>query len=155
MRAFTRRSPWWICGLLTTACTLEAQAPTIARPAPLPVVIESALPRYPIMPRMAGVEGVAVLAVRTDGKKIWVANHVQGSPMLLAAAEENVKTWRFKQHQPTGFRVTFVYRLEGPAVTVESGDDLDDNQTALLRLPGQVEIIATRKQLPTVEFLRR
>jgi hypothetical protein len=56
--------------------------------------------------------------------------------LLAAAAEKNVQTWEFTEHQPTTFTVTYQYKLVA---------DLKENPygpTVILRLPTEVEVLA-------------
>jgi len=60
--------------------------------------------------------------------------------MLAKAAEEDVRTWKFEQHQPTSFPVLFSYHLEEELVTHSCDPEIPDNGTVVLKLPRFVEI---------------
>lgn len=109
-----------------------------------PVVVSLAFPEYPAGARLAAIEGVAVLDVRTDGERVWVALRRTGPPMLLEAAEENVKSWRFRPHKPTNFSVAFRFRLDPDSAAVQYSREAAQNPTVLFRLPAEVEVTARR-----------
>ena len=103
---------------------------------PLPIVASATVPFYPRIAREARIEGVVRLQVSTDGKRVSSMSVKGGPPVLIPAAEENVRTWQFKEHRPTTFEVTFHYKM-----LPESECELD-NGTVLLRLPAEVEVSA-------------
>jgi hypothetical protein len=100
----------------------------------LPMVAGAAVPLYPPLARVARVEGAVHVKVTTDGHRV-IATHVEdGSKLLGAAAEENVRTWQFATHDPTTFTVTYRYKLD-PNL---KGNP--NNPTIVLKLPTEVEI---------------
>jgi TonB family protein len=106
-----------------------------SKPAP-PSVAAAAVPLYPPLARMARIEGVVHVKITTDGHKVVDAQVEDGHKMLAAAAETNVRTWEFSNHDPTTFTVTYQYKLV---------DDLKENPygpTVILRLPKEVEVLA-------------
>jgi hypothetical protein len=132
-----------LLGFLLPA-TLQAGASAAEQSEELPVVNSLAVPEYPTAARIAGIEGPVVLDVATDGDKVWVAVRRSGPPMLLTAAEENIKSWRLKHHKPTRFLVTFRYTLDGDPVPFVSSQDPKRNSTVSLRLPADVRVTAPR-----------
>jgi hypothetical protein len=52
------------------------------------------------------------MEVWTNGTSIVKVDGSGAHKMLMGAAEENLRTWRFHPHKPTSFTVTFVYSLE-------------------------------------------
>ncbi len=104
----------------------------------LPTVITASVPFYPPAARVAGIEGVVRLRLSTDGKSVSAVSSQTGPPALIRAAEENVRTWKFKEHSPATFDATFQYKL-----LPEADCGIDDG-TVLLRLPTEVEVIAKR-----------
>jgi hypothetical protein len=113
----------------------------------LPTVATASVPFYPPIARVARIEGVVRLRLSTDGKRVSAVSVESGPPSLLPAAEENVRTWKFKDHSPTTFEATFRYKM-----LPESECDMDSG-TVLLRLPTEVEVSAKGVQTcdPTVE----
>ena len=85
------------------------------------------------------------LEVTTDG--VYVKKVAAGGAhrLLLDAAEENIRTWRFYKHRPQTFIVTFVYKLDKQEVFGFV------NPTVLLDLPSRVEI---RTRMSPVEMTR-
>ena len=114
---------------------------------PLPTVATAGVPFYPPVARVARIEGVVHLRLSTDGKQVSVISVQSGPPALAQAAQENVRTWQFKDHRPTTFEATFRYKM-----LPESVCEMDSG-TVLLRLPTEVEVSARGVQTcdPTVE----
>ena len=113
----------------------------------LPTVAAAAVPFYPPVARVARIEGVVRLRLSTDGKRVSAISVESGPPALTPAAEENVRTWQFKDHNPTTFEAIFRYKM-----LPESECGMDSG-TALLRLPTEVELSAKGVQTcdPAVE----
>ncbi len=114
----------------------------IEAPATLPVVKSAEMPAYPNLARLARIEGTARIKVSTDGNSIVRIAADGAHKMLLGAAQENLKTWRFYPHKPQTFTLTFIFKLEPPEVYGPV------NPTIQLDLPTRVEI---RTKMPTVE----
>jgi len=107
----------------------------------LPRVAAAQVPLYPRLAHIAHIQGFVHVKVSTDGHSV-VATHVEyGHKLLAAAAEENVRTWRFTTHEPTTFTVTYRFKL----VPGLEGDP--ENPTVVLPLPTEVEV-ATRPWPP-------
>ena len=103
---------------------------------PLPTVAVAEVPFYPPIARVAGIEGVVHLRLSTDGKRVSAVSVESGPPALVQAAQDNVKTWQFKDHSPTTFQTIFRYKiLPGSECEMDSG-------TVLLQLPKEVEVRA-------------
>ena len=77
--------------LLLIASWTSAQSP------PEPYLKSAGLPQYPPIARLAKVQGEVKIefVLNTNGEPVSVTA-VSGHPLLKAAAEENVKTWRFE-----------------------------------------------------------
>jgi len=114
---------------------------------PLPTVATAGVPFYPPVARVARIEGVVHLRLSTDGKRVSAISVESGPPALVQAAQENVRTWQFKDHSPTTFGATFRYKM-----MPESECEMDSG-TVLLRLPTEVEVSARGVQTcdPTAE----
>ncbi len=84
-------------GILLLSFPLAAQQVR----APLPKVASACIPFYPPLAPPARIQGAVTLRLSTDGKRISTVDAESGPPMLVKAAKENVKTWRFEPHTPT------------------------------------------------------
>ena len=102
-----------------------------------PSVAAAAVPLYPPLARMARIEGTVHVKVTTDGHKVVATEPEDGHKMLTAAAESNAKTWEFAAHKPTTFIITYHYKLVAESRENRYGP------TVILRLPTEVEVIAT------------
>ncbi len=113
----------------------------------LPVVVTASVPFYPPAARVAHIEGTVRLRIATDGKMVSAITVQSGPPMLATAAEENVRTWHFKEHKSSTFDATFQYKLLS-----ESECDMD-NGLVTLHLPTDVQVTAKAWQTcdPAVE----
>ena len=100
----------------------------------LPIVLAAAVPMYPATARMAGIQGDVRIQIKTDGRTVSSMATEIGHPILVQAAQDNIRTWMFKEHKPTKFRTTFKYEIEKQAVCRM------DNGLVVLRLPVEVEI---------------
>jgi hypothetical protein len=84
----------------------------------LPKLISHADAQYPPIARTAHVMGDVVVKITTDGESVVESKAESGPPLLLKAAENNAKTWKFAPHTPGTFHVTYRFRfLEGSAAT--------------------------------------
>lgn len=59
------------------------------------------------------LQGMVKLKVTTDGHQITDVKLLPSHPVLAEEAVKNVRTWRFADHKPTSFIVTFYYVDEG------------------------------------------
>lgn len=108
--------------------SVAAQVGKIAPPA----VVNAGVPFYPPLARAARVEGTVVLKVTTDGERVLETHIEKGNALLGQAADQNLRTWRFRAHAPTTFIVTYRYMLR------DQGDP--ENSEVLLRFPDYVEV---------------
>jgi hypothetical protein len=99
-----------------------------------PTIIATGLPMYPAIVRVARVAGVVHVRIRTDGTNVVSATADDGAPLLARVGEENALTWRFQEHAPAEYTLTYTYRLDEKLAS----DEL------VVRLRGglQVEIVA-------------
>ena len=113
-----------------------ALSSALAQKAELPLITAGKMPLYPMMARIARVQGVVKIRVTTDGEKVISAEAESGPPMLVKFARENILTWEFAKHSPTTFVTTFEYVIEGPDQCMYS------NGVSALNLPLEVRISA-------------
>jgi hypothetical protein len=90
-------------------------APLIAQDSQptLPTVITFECPKYPPKAESMGLQGIGKMQVTTDGHKVVDIKLLPSHPVLAAPAEENVRTWKFADHTPTTFTVTYNYVYAG------------------------------------------
>ena len=115
----------------------------------LPMVSFAEVPLYPPIARVANVQGVVHLTVTTDGHRVVSTQVQDGAKVLADAAEKNAQSWKFNDHQPTSFAVTYVFKL------VTDIKPEQNNPRIILRLPTEVEIDeqkwpGTRDEFPTI-----
>jgi outer membrane biosynthesis protein TonB len=70
-------------------------------------------PTYPPKAKSERVQGMVRLQVTTDGHQVIEVKAMPGHPLLVPAADKNVRTWKFSEHSPTTFAVTYIYTFEG------------------------------------------
>ena len=100
----------------------------------VPLLSAGTMPLYPRMALASHVQGVVKIRVTTDGKKVSSLETESGPAMLVAAAKENILTWRFYAHKPMTFVTMFEYVIEEPA-KCDFG-----NSVAVLKLPLDVRV---------------
>jgi len=83
---------------------------------PGPRVIEMAVPRYPRMARISGITGTVHFFVKTNGTAIEKIIKSDGPPMLQRELAEFLKTWKFENHDPLEFQITFNMKRARPSV---------------------------------------
>jgi outer membrane biosynthesis protein TonB len=86
-------------------------------PRALPEVISHKNPVYPALARQARIRGPVRLRITTDGRSVTDVVALDGHPLLVRAATDNVQTWRFADHIPGTFEVTFDFRLLADKIT--------------------------------------
>jgi TonB family protein len=84
----------------------------------LPQVVQHAQPKYPPLARQTRISGEVRVRFTTDGESVIDVVSESGHPLLRAAAEENVRTWKFVTHTPGTFQVTFRYKIASDATEV-------------------------------------
>ncbi len=122
------------------ACAAPSLAQAGPPPQKLPVVKSGEMPFYPPLLRTAQVEGEVDLRVTTDGSSVVSVTAEYGNLLLVRAAQDNVRTWKFETHEPTSFSTVFSYHLDKELVTYSCDPDVPDNGTVILNLPAKVEI---------------
>ena len=88
----------------------------------VPQVVQHAQPTYPPLARQTRIDGEVRVRFTTDGESVIDVASESGHPLLCAAAEENVRTWKFVAHTPGTFHVTFRYKLATDATEVSFFD---------------------------------
>jgi len=94
----------------------------------VPEITEHAKVKYPPLARQARIQGMVHMRVTTDGHGVTDVTVEDGHPLLTENAAQNVRTWKFVEHAPATFEVTFNYRVV-------------DDQVKFLRQPGIVEVV--------------
>lgn len=77
----------------------------------LPKLISHADAVYPAIAKTAHVAGEVVVKITTDGESVVESKAETGPPLLLKAAEDNAKTWKFAPHTPGTFHVTYRFKF--------------------------------------------
>ena len=116
----------WLAVYLVGALTIRAQESA----QPLPDVTEHSEIRYVPLARQARIQGQVHLRITTDGHAVTDVMVKDGHPLLAQAAVENVRTWKFVEHTPGTFDVTFKFHF------------LDVNPGTFLQAPGRIEVFA-------------
>lgn len=103
----------------------------------LPIVVTMAPPTYPIVARLAHVEGIVRLNVTTDGRQVTDVQAQDNAPRLLVTlAEKNVRSWQFEPGDPATFTATYAYKLVTYSIPGA------DSTSITLKLPLDVAITA-------------
>jgi hypothetical protein len=80
------------------------------------------------------------MQITTDGHAVRDAKVIRAAKILAPFAEANVRTWKFADHSPTTFTVTYVYTFEGnykqdPVTKCAAKMDLPKSVTVSAELP--------------------
>jgi outer membrane biosynthesis protein TonB len=119
----SRKLPMIMAILVTAVIFASAQV----GPRALPEVISHKKPVYPPLARQARIGGPVRLRITTDGHSVTDVAALDGHPLLVKAATDNVQTWTFADHIPGTFEVTFDFRVLA-------------DKTTFLQQPGVVDI---------------
>lgn len=111
---------------------------------PLPTVTDFACPKYPSKAESMGLQGMVQLQVTTDGHQVTDVKLKSGHPVLAPDAINNVRTWKFADHPPTAFSVSYFYVHEG-----NWKPDKNTHCAAKMELPSKVTV-STGHPFPTM-----
>jgi TonB family protein len=84
-----------------------------------PVLVSAQLPKYPVLPRTARVEGDVKAEFTLDrGGDVTSVKIISGHALLKEATEDNIRTWKFQLSPREAvdgkvFRTKFSYKLSG------------------------------------------
>jgi TonB family protein len=109
----------------------ESPAPTPA----LPTVTGFECPKYPPKAESMRLSGMVTLRVTTDGHSVTNVKVIASHPVLAEGAVKAVRTWKFADHAPTTFPVTFFY-INGEKFKRDKQTGCD----AKLELPSKVTV---------------
>jgi hypothetical protein len=106
----------------------------------LPTVTKFECPQYPEKARSLHIAGIVIMQITTDGHSVSDVKILRASKILAPFAESNVRTWKFANHPPTTFEVTYVYTFEGnykkdPVTQCAAKMDLPKNVTVSTDYP--------------------
>jgi len=150
------KQPRWglVFTLLLVAAASGAQDKPADRKTSLPKVVSALVPFYPELARQTHIQGTVTLRVSTDGKRVSGVEAENGPRLLVNAAVENVKAWRFEPHVATAFEVTFHYKLLDAECDSECNCKSVEKESVVLQMPTNVEVRAVVVMLcdPAVEI---
>ena len=126
-----------LLALSMSSCSLVGQMPESSS-SPLPRVEEMAIPKYPLLARVARITGKAEFHVRTDGIRISEIIKSVGPRQLLGDLAKQLATWKFVPHKPTDFTITFDLSLASESVCPPGKPD-----EIKLLLPNRIELFST------------
>ena len=106
----------------------------------LPTVTKFECTKYPEKARSLHIEGVVTMQITTDGHGVSGVKVLRAAKVLAPYAEANVRTWKFTDHLPTTFTVTYDYAFEGnykqdPATKCEAKMDLPKHVAVSTEFP--------------------
>jgi hypothetical protein len=82
---------------LATTVLLATGVLALGQKLPEPTLISAGLPKCPVIARLAKVQGeVKVDFTLNSNGEVVSATAISGPPLLKAAGEDNVKTWKFE-----------------------------------------------------------
>ncbi|SRR5258708_11842201 len=134
---------------LLIALLLLTQAPQSQRRFPIHVVSLN----YPPVARQARITGDVVLVAQigSDGR-VSIPVRRSGHPILLQAAEDNSKKWKFQSGEDQEMEITYHFKLGEPSsdsAQTECIFDLPDSVTASSNAPPVKTIYSSPKGKPS------
>jgi hypothetical protein len=99
--------------LLLGCCLFPAAVTAQRETSSLPKVTTFECPAYPSMAASMRIIGTVKLQITTDGQQVVDVKLTSGHPVLAQDSVKNVRTWKFADHVPTTFEVTYRYVNEG------------------------------------------
>lgn len=99
--------------LLLSACSFLSPAIAQQDAPTLPTVTAFECPKYPSKAESMGLQGMVQLQVTTDGHQVVDVKLTSGHPALAPDAIKNIRTWKFADHAPITFAVTYSYTHQG------------------------------------------
>jgi TonB family protein len=126
-------------GLLVALLLLTVSPRTQLR---FPIHVVSLI--YPPVARQARIQGDVVLIAQigSDGS-VSIPIRKSGHPLLLKAAEDNLKTWTFQTGESQEMEITYHFKLReqsSDSAETECAFDLPDSVTIFSRLPSTVTL---------------
>ncbi len=106
---------------ILTLAALAVALPTARSQQPsdvLPNIVQHAEPIYPPLATQTRITGDVRIVFTTNGESVTDVLVESGHPLLRAAAENNVRTWKFASHTPGKFRVIFRYKVASDGTEV-------------------------------------
>lgn len=101
----------------------------------LPTLTAFDCPKYPSKAQSMRLQGTVRMEITTDGHQVTNIKVLPSHPVLSEEAVKNVKTWKFADHAPTSFLVTYNYSNEG-----HWKKDPVTNCAAKMDLPTKVDV---------------
>jgi hypothetical protein len=122
-----------LIGILAAAPRISGQGNDVLR---YPFLVHGDLPVYPGLARTARITGVIHVRVIVEKGEVVGTETIPGSPLLVSATIDNIKSWMFDKSVSTTFATTFVYQMAGEseATTEPSNPKLE------LELPSLAKI---------------
>src|SRR5262249_54645812 len=104
----------------------------------LPALSHADVPLYPPMARIARVAGtVQVEVIVKEGIVANTELRSSAPPILVNAALENLKTWKFTSNANATFRVTYIYEVEKEATPSLGNPQIQMHLPSLIKITAQ------------------
>ena len=104
-----------------------------------PYLVHGDLPVYPTLAKTARITGDVQVRVIVDKGEVVGTETISGHPLLVSAAIDNIKSWKFDRDVRVTFATTFIYRLDGES---EETKEQRFNPKLELELPSLAKITA-------------
>ncbi|MGC2320985.1 MAG: energy transducer TonB [Terriglobales bacterium] len=130
--------PMWRVIAILVGCLAVVSVATAQDAPTLPTVTSFECPKYPPKAKSVRLQGMVRLKVTTDGHNVTEVKLQSGHPLIAPAAYENVRTWKFADHPPTTFDVTYFYVFQG-----EFKKDPTTKCSAKMELPTKITVSTT------------
>jgi hypothetical protein len=125
-----------VVAILVAAPHISGQGNDVIR---YPYLVHGDLPVYPTLAKTARITGDVRVRVIVDKGEVVGTETISGHPLLVSAAIDNIKSWKFDSTVRTTFATTFIYRLGGES---EETKEQRSNPKLELELPSSAKITA-------------
>jgi hypothetical protein len=125
-----------LIAILLAAPHMSGQGNSVVR---FPFLVRGDLPVYPALAKNARITGDVQVRVIVDNGNVVGTERMSGHPLLVSAAIDNIKSWKFDKAVRMTFATTFIYRLDGDS---EESKDQPSNPKLELELPSFAKITA-------------
>jgi|SRR5690348_59460 len=138
--------------LFAVALRQDSESNTYAAPparhALAPRILSAAVPTYPVVAVEARITGTVRMRLTIRGGRVVEVRELGSAPpMLVAAAKQNVETWRFSNGVNKTIETSFVFQISSQETEVE------ESTHTVLDLPSFVMLRARRLKLkPTTLY---
>jgi hypothetical protein len=124
-----------LIAILVAAPHISGQGKDVAQ---YPLLVHGDLPVYPALAKSARITSTVQMRVIVENGDVVGTQTISGHLLLVTAASDNIKSWKFDKTVRTTFATTFIYGMDGESERTKE----PSNPTLELKLPSLAKITA-------------